>query len=345
MKTPSLRLSILVLTQALLPAALFAQGSLTPPGAPAPGLKTLDQIEARIPISTVPFNITQSGSYYLTGNLSVATGTAINITTDNVSLDLNGYTISSTANPASGYAVAITGTGLRNFNIRNGHVRSGTTGSGGSYTQLGFLAGIYAVNVPTNVTVSEITVSGTGLHGIDFSSDSNVVVERCGVDTCSARGILAGTIHNCWARNTGAAALSASTISGSRGVCSSTGAGVDADNASNSSGQSSGGIGLVASDTALNCTGVSFSGVGLQAEVALNCRGTSNSNVGLVATNATNCSAASNSGAQGMLIAGTAQSCRASRTAGVAISAGIAIGCTVAGTGTITSSSKFLGTP
>jgi hypothetical protein len=35
---------------AVRPAA-FAQGSLTPPGAPAPTMKTLDQVEARMAVS------------------------------------------------------------------------------------------------------------------------------------------------------------------------------------------------------------------------------------------------------------------------------------------------------
>jgi hypothetical protein len=56
---------------------LHAQGSLTPPGAPAPTMKTLAQIEPRTPISSAPFTITVSGyagiSVYslYTGNIIV----------------------------------------------------------------------------------------------------------------------------------------------------------------------------------------------------------------------------------------------------------------------------------
>ena len=57
--------------------AAFGQGALTPPGAPAPTMRTLNQIEARTPISSVPFTITSSGSYYLTTNLTVNSGNAI----------------------------------------------------------------------------------------------------------------------------------------------------------------------------------------------------------------------------------------------------------------------------
>ena len=66
---------------------ILAQGLLTPPGAPAPTMKTLDQVEARTPISSAPFTISTSGSYYLTGNLTVTSGTAITIAADQVTLD------------------------------------------------------------------------------------------------------------------------------------------------------------------------------------------------------------------------------------------------------------------
>src|ERR1041385_7160549 len=89
----------IILTSVALSSSLvaaFAQGNLTPPGAPAPTMKTLAQIEPRTPIATAPFTITAGGSYYLTTNVSVVTGDAITIATNNVTLDLNGFTISST---------------------------------------------------------------------------------------------------------------------------------------------------------------------------------------------------------------------------------------------------------
>src|SRR6516165_2381871 len=72
----------------------LAQGSLTPPGPPAPILKTLGQIEPRTPVGALPYSITNSGSYYLTTNLSGANG--IQIQTNNVSLDLCGFTLTGT---------------------------------------------------------------------------------------------------------------------------------------------------------------------------------------------------------------------------------------------------------
>src|SRR6266851_1180042 len=83
----------------------FGQGNLTPPAAPAPTMKSLAQIEPRTPISSAPYSISSPGSYYLTSNLSVTNGDAITITANQVTLDLNGFTLSSTA-------PSLTGTGV-----------------------------------------------------------------------------------------------------------------------------------------------------------------------------------------------------------------------------------------
>ena len=85
---------IAVVMSGSLSTGTFAQGSLTPPGAPAPTMKTLTQIEPRTAISSIPTTITQSGSYYLTGNLSgVAGQNGITIVASDVTLDLNGFTL------------------------------------------------------------------------------------------------------------------------------------------------------------------------------------------------------------------------------------------------------------
>ena len=70
----------------------WAQGSLTPPGAPAPTMKTLNQVEPRIAITNLPYTVSTSGSYYVSANLAGTGG--INVYADNVTVDLMGFTLS-----------------------------------------------------------------------------------------------------------------------------------------------------------------------------------------------------------------------------------------------------------
>src|SRR4051812_21725528 len=84
----------------------FAQGSLAPAGAPAPLMKTLDQLEPRTPISSVPYTITNAGSYYLTTNLTATAGNnGIIVSADHVTIDLNGFMLSGAGGFTSSNAI------------------------------------------------------------------------------------------------------------------------------------------------------------------------------------------------------------------------------------------------
>src|ERR1051325_1091641 len=80
--TPLAVLGVLLLTFTPRFSTCFAQGSLTPPGAPGATFKTLSQVEPRFPISDFQTNLTIPGSYYLTTNLVSGTNSndAINLT-------------------------------------------------------------------------------------------------------------------------------------------------------------------------------------------------------------------------------------------------------------------------
>ena len=133
----------------------FAQGSLTPPGPPGPTMTTLSQVQPRTPISSAPYTITQPGSYYLTTNLTVASGDAIDINTNGVTLDLNGFTISSTSSFESGTAIYISFVsnggnyfGFTDIAISNGHITGGVTNNAGVYGGPGFGNGISYFQAP-----------------------------------------------------------------------------------------------------------------------------------------------------------------------------------------------------
>ena len=330
---------MLLFTLALQPSTLLAQGSLTPPGAPAPTMKTLQQVEPRVPISSAPFTISQPGSYYLTTNLTVSGGDAITIATNGVTLDLNGFTISSTTNPASGTAVLI-GSGLRNIAIQNGHIQGGVTNNGsGVFSGPGFGYGIYYFGSDLqNVRVSGVSVSGCLYHGIYVDNGESTTVENCVVRTVGSYGIVASTIRGCVALDCAGTAINGQQVSDSRGQSVSSNYGLyAATTAQNCYGySSSSGYGLLAT-TAQNCYGSSGSGTGLYAErTAIGCSGYSGSGTGLYAYGtAIGCYGNSSSGTRG-LYAQNASFCTGQRSGGRAIEATIANGCwAIAGTNLI----------
>jgi hypothetical protein len=110
----------------------FGQGALTPPGAPGPTMKTLNQIEPRTGITNLPVMIIQGGSYYLTQSYAQSFAISpIIIATNNVTLDFCGFTVAQTAvNNVAGITVEATGAGalVQNVLIKNGSVVGFSTG-------------------------------------------------------------------------------------------------------------------------------------------------------------------------------------------------------------------------
>lgn len=138
----------------------FTQGSLTPTGAPGPSMKTLSQVEPRIPVTSAPFIINQPGSYYLTTNLTYATGNGIEIRTNNVTVDLMGYSITGSGSMGTGILIADSGSAaLRRIVVRNGIVR-------------GFFYGINCFRCD-DVQIESMMTCSNAEGGIDIEAGCN----------------------------------------------------------------------------------------------------------------------------------------------------------------------------
>lgn len=190
-------------------------------------ISTQPTADTRTPISSAPFTISQGGSYVLTGNLTVATGNAITVAADSVSLDLNGFTISSTASPANGFAINIDG-GRTNIAIANGQIRSGATYTTGSFTDgPGFSSGVdYSGSRPNNCRVTHLTVSGVAGYGIDLGSGQNSTVIGCAVNVVGTIGIRSGAVADSSATVCGSTSINALTVSNCVGSLAAGGTGI-----------------------------------------------------------------------------------------------------------------------
>jgi parallel beta-helix repeat protein len=131
-------------------------------------MKTLDEVEPRIPISQsdIPFTINESGSYYLTEDINSA-DTAITVAADDVTIDLAGFTL---AGPDSGTIYGIYMSGRSNVEIRNGTVRD-------------FHSGIYeSSDSGQGHRVIDVRALSNGIRGIYLGSKNNLVKD------CTASG-------------------------------------------------------------------------------------------------------------------------------------------------------------
>ena len=381
-----MRLLLLATTLAL-PSLSFAQGALTPPGAPAPSMKSLDQLEPRRLIGTpgttrtTGYTISTSGSYVLAGPIAVASGNALTISASNVTLDLNGFELSSSASPKAGTAIAIAA-GRSSIAITNGFITN-------------FAGGIVSDGTTSHsIHVADVTVTSAGVDGIVLARRDaayNLPALDTSIDRCSAYsttgirvsgiGLSANRVTFSYADSDGPRAIQAGTVTASRAT-GATGYTIDAHVADSCHAESNSAIALGAANgcTATNCHTFSYFDYGLDVLNATGCyAGSQNSYGARVYFTATGCYAAVEDATEGgafALSAAEAIACAADHKAtystrwglyssgttsfcyahvggagitggGVTLTAAIAVGCVIDGVSTINvpADKKFLGTP
>jgi hypothetical protein len=283
----------IILLLATLTSVLCAQGSLIPPGAPAPTMKTLAQVEARTAITnTANVGINQPGSYYLTTNITVSSGHAVSILVSNVMLDLNGFTLFSTDPSANGYGIYLSNS-VRNITIMNGFIRGGLTNNGSNiYTGHGFSHGILAIGGTVgNILISRVQISGCRTAGILIDLGTTTTIESCHVQTVGGSGLTASIVRDSSAidcRTTGISSelitgcrgesqttigLSATVVKDSVGVTHSGTYGISGQLVVNSHGHSTGGTAGLKARNAVGCTGINLGPANraIESDVATSC--------------------------------------------------------------------------
>ena len=200
------------------------QGSLIPPGAPAATMKSLDQVEARNIIDprkagfSLPYTISQPGSYYLAGNITAAANTnGIIISADNVTLDLNGFAL---IGGGGGSGTGITSNG-QNARIVNGVIRgwasNGVAAINSTFEELRLWSnGGKGLAVGGGSRIKNCVAAGNGGYGFSLS-DSGSIIDSVAYGN-SGIGIVAGggcLIKNCVATGNGGGGCSVSSSNSS----------------------------------------------------------------------------------------------------------------------------------
>jgi hypothetical protein len=111
-------------------------------------------------ITSLPYTINDPGFYYVTGNLTAASGGGISINTNNVTLDLMGFTLSGTSNAGNNSGIYLNS--KKNVEIRNGSL-------------IGWDYGIKADNSCANNRVINVRAENNHSTGILLNGYSHMV--------------------------------------------------------------------------------------------------------------------------------------------------------------------------
>jgi hypothetical protein len=175
-------------------AAMSKAGPLNPPAGPvAPTGRTLDEVYNKIPDAvpgggagdgrtpilggTSTVTIGQPGSYVLTGNLTTV-GSTIVIAADNVTVDLNGFTLTTTNTGANNVTIS----GARTMvTVRNGQIAGG-------------FCGVNCLGIVKSVVIEDLSILGVRSVGVMVTGSSRAVtIRRCTITDTGITTVAADT--------------------------------------------------------------------------------------------------------------------------------------------------------
>src|SRR5436190_934021 len=189
-------------------AGVVHGGPLDPTGPPGSTGKNV--------ITSLPFGIGQPGSYVLNSNLTgVSSQNGINITANNVTIDLQGFELVGV--PGSLHGIAHISGSLSGLTVRNGTIRNWgqlgiSAGPGVLVDGVSFKANNGGVFAGDGATLTNCRIEGS--IGTSSILGNRAVVSKCTFDSNGSAGfgISVGegsTVSNCTVRNNGNAEINA----------------------------------------------------------------------------------------------------------------------------------------
>jgi hypothetical protein len=161
-------------------------------------------------ITSLPYPINSPGFYYVTGNLTCASGNGITVNSDDVTLDLMGFRLSGNSS-----SVAITWLDHSNIEVRNGTLRNWGTGVAAFH---------FSGEVKNNRVINLRSLNNNNI-GISLGGGENSLVRGCTIDGGDAGIQTASVVANNVVVNCSSFGITSSgTISGN--VVSNSGTGI-----------------------------------------------------------------------------------------------------------------------